>query len=162
MSLNSVDKKTFEGDYNTAVLEQWKTCVEMANCNSEKRNNSNNIFITINVAVLAVISFSIDYKSLILSWAGICICILWLYTLNSYNKLSTVKYAIIKEIEDKLPLAPFSHEWKELKEKKKYIKLTTFEKIIPILFICLYAFSILAPIGKKILEIICECKGGGI
>lgn len=107
MSLNSVDRKMFEGDYDTAVLEQWKTCVEMANCNSEKRNNSNNIFITINVAILAVISFSIDYKSLILSWAGICICILWLYTLNSYNKLSTVKYAIIKEIEDKLPLSPF-------------------------------------------------------
>lgn len=132
----------------------------MANCNSEKRNNSNNIFITINVALLAVISFSIEYKSLMLSLAGMCICFLWLYTLNSYSKLSTVKYDIINEIEKQLPLSPFLYEWEKLNNNKKYIRLTTIEKIIPILFIVLYLFSILVPIGKKLLEIICNCSGG--
>ena len=135
--------------------------MEMANCNSEKRNNSNNIFITINVAILAVISFSIEYKSLMLSLAGMCICFLWIYTLNSYSKLSTSKYDIINEIEKQLPLSPFSYEWEKLNNKKKYIRLTTIEKIIPILFIVLYSISILVPIGKKLLEIICNCGGGG-
>lgn len=161
MALYSTDKTTYGEKYKPTVLEQWKTCVEMANCNSEKRNNSNNIFITINVAILAVISFSIEYKSLMLSLAGMCICFLWIHTLNSYNKLSTAKYDIINEIEKQLPLSPFSYEWEKLNNNKKYIRLTTIEKIIPILFIVLYSISILVPIGKKLLEIICNCRGGG-
>lgn len=74
MALYSTDKTKYGDTYESVVLEQWKTCVEMANCNSEKRNNSNNIFITINVAILAVLGFSIEYKSLMLSLTGICIC----------------------------------------------------------------------------------------
>ena len=129
MALYSTDKTKYGDTYESVVLEQWKTCVEMANCNSEKRNNSNNIFITINVAILAVLSFSIEYKSLMLSLAGICICFLWIYTLNSYSKLSKAKYDIINEIEKQLPLSPFSHEWKKLNKNKKYIRLTSIEKV---------------------------------
>lgn len=160
MALFSNEKATYGEEYESVVFEQWKTCVEMANCNSEKRNNSNNIFITINIAILAVISFSIEYKSLILSLAGMCICFLWLYTINSYSKLSTIKYAIINEIEKQLPLSPFLYEWEKLNNNKKYTRLTTIEKIIPILFIVLYLFSILVPISEKLLEIICNCSGG--
>lgn len=148
-----------EKEEQPILLEQWKTCVEMANSNSEKRNNSNNIFITINVAILAVISFSMEYKSLMLSLAGICICFLWIYTLKSYTNLSSAKYDIINQIEEKLPSYPFSYEWEMLGNNKKHIKLTTIEKIIPILFIVLYSFSIVVPIGNKLLEIICACKG---
>lgn len=159
MTLYSNDKTTYGETYESVVLEQWKTCVEMANCNSEKRNNSNNIFITINVAILAVLSFSIDYKSLMLSLAGICICFLWIYTLNSYCKLSNVKYDIINEIEKQLPLSPFSYEWEKLNKNKKYIRLTSIEKIIPILFILLYLISIITPVIEKMFEIFCKCKG---
>lgn len=70
MALYSIDKIKFGDAYESVVLEQWKTCVEMANYNSEKRNNSNNIFMTINVAILAVLSFSIEYKSLIFKLAS--------------------------------------------------------------------------------------------
>lgn len=162
MALYSTDKTKYGDAYDLVVLEQWKTCVEMANCNSEKRNNSNNIFITINVAILAVLSFSIEYKSLMLSLAGICICFLWIYTLNSYSKLSKAKYDIINEIEKQLPLSPFLHEWKKLNQDKKYIKLTSIEKVIPILFIALYFISIFIPVVKKLFEIFCQCKGGEV
>jgi hypothetical protein len=158
MALYSTDKTIYGDTYEPAVLEQWKTCVEMANCNSEKRNNSNNIFITINVAILAVLGFSMEYKSLMLSLAGICICFLWIYTLNSYSKLSRVKYDIINEIEKQLPLSPFSHEWKKLNKNKKYIRLTSIEKVIPILFMILYLISFSIPIVKKLFEIFCECE----
>lgn len=46
MKLESVKKENYNGDYDSAVLEQWKTCVEMANNNTEKRSNSNNYYIT--------------------------------------------------------------------------------------------------------------------
>ena len=37
MKLESESRKKYEGDYNAAVLEQWKTCVDMANANTEKQ-----------------------------------------------------------------------------------------------------------------------------
>lgn len=37
-------------------IEQWKTCVDMANKNSEKRNSANALFVTINSGLIAAIS----------------------------------------------------------------------------------------------------------
>ena len=65
--LESCERKTYGDGYDTAVLEQWKTCVEMANSNIEKRNNANSLFITFNAALFAVITFAWDYKSIFLS-----------------------------------------------------------------------------------------------
>ena len=67
MELKSISREDYGAKYDDAVLEQWKTCVEMANCNTEKRTTTNNIFITINAALLAVVSFSLEYKSIALS-----------------------------------------------------------------------------------------------
>ena len=160
MTLESVSKEVYGDNYDSVLLEQWKTCVEMANSNTEKRTNSNNIFIKINAALLAVVSFSLDYKSIILSVVGIAVCIVWLYSIENYKKLSSVKYHIVNEIEDRLPLAPFSYEWEKLNNEKKYIGLTRIEKVLPWLFAFLYVISILWPILKWIVAIVCTCKGG--
>ena len=40
MTLESVSKEVYGDNYDSVVLEQWKTCVEMANSNTEKRTNS--------------------------------------------------------------------------------------------------------------------------
>lgn len=160
MKLTSVCRNKYSGDYDTVVLEQWKTCVEMANSNTEKRTNSNNIYITINAALLAVISFSLDYKSIILSAIGMIICIAWVITINSYKKLSSVKYHIVNEIECQLPLKPFTFEWKKLNSEVKYLGLTKIEKVIPWLFFTVYGISILIPAVKWIHTIICSCHGG--
>lgn len=160
MKLESVEKEKYGESFENTVLEQWKTCVEMANCNAEKRTNSNNIFITINSALFAVITFSLEYKSLLLAIVGIVVCILWLNSIESYKKLSSVKYHIVNEIEERLPLAPFSYEWDKLKYEEKYVGLTKIEKLLPWLFIILYSLSIAAPILKLVLNLICSCKEG--
>lgn len=160
MKLEMIEKETFSGDYESVILEQWKTCVSEANGISEKRNNANNIFITLNTALFAVITFSLDYKSILLSVIGIVICVLWIYTINSYKKLNSVKYEIINEMELKLPLAPFTSEWDRLNNKYEYIRLTKIEKFIPKMFIVLYCISIFYPIVKGLLMLICSCIGG--
>lgn len=159
MELESVSREDYGGEYDTVVLEQWKTCVEMANSNTEKRTNSNNIFITINAALLAVVSFSLDYKSIILSVVGIAVCVVWLYSIESYKKLSSVKYHIVNEIEQRLPLKPFAYEWEKLNVEKKYLGLTKIEKILPWLFILLYGISITLPVLRWLPTIICTCQG---
>ena len=141
MKLESKKRQEIKGDYNATVLEQWKTCVDMANSNTEKRNTANNVYITINAAILALVTFKLDYKNLLLSTVGILICVLWIKSIQSYRKLSKVKYEIVNEIEKKLPLKPFTCEWEELK-KSGYIDLTKIEFVLPKAFIVLFAFSI--------------------
>lgn len=159
MKLKSQCARKYQGDYDEAVLEQWKTCVEMANCNTDKRNTSNNVFITINSAVLAIVTFSLDYKSILLSIIGIVICLLWIKTIKSYTQLSQVKYDIINEMEKYLPMQPYTYEWHKL-QKNKYVGLTKIEKLLPIVFIVLFSISILYPVVKElwpcIKDIICQ------
>lgn len=160
--LESCDKKDYGEGYDAAVLEQWKTCVEMANSNTEKRNNANNLFITINSALFAVITFAWDYKSILLSIIGIVVCVLWLSSIRSYKQLSSVKYDIVNEIEKKLPLAPFTYEWEKLKLEHNYVGLTRIENVLPWLFLVLYAVAIIYPILKLILNLLCPCVGGAV
>ena len=159
IKLESVSREDYGVDYDSVVLEQWKICVEMANSNTEKRTNSNNIFITINAALLAVVSFSLDYKSIILSVVGISVCVVWLCSIESYKKLSSVKYHIVNEIEQRLPLKPFAYEWEKLNTEKKYLGLTKIEKILPWLFVLLYGISIILPILKWLPTVICTYQG---
>lgn len=158
--LESVTKEAYSGDYDSAILEQWKTCVEQANSNTDKRNSSNGLFITINAALFAVITFTWDYKSILLAIVGVVVCILWINMIQSYQQLSHAKYDIINEIEKRLPLAPFAHEWEKLKLEQNYIGLTRIEKVIPWLFLVLYALSIIYPLVKLLLNILCPCFGG--
>ena len=158
--VESVKREEYGADYDVAILEQWKTCVEVANSNTEKRNNANGLFITINVALFAVVSFTWDYKSIFLSVIGIVVCILWLNLIRSYRQLSSVKYKIINDIEKMLPLAPFTNEWDQLKQEHKYIGLTTIETILPWVCIVLYALSFTIPLFKFVLQMLCPCIGG--
>ena len=158
--LESIKKDEYGDGYNSAVMEQWKTCVEQANSNTEKRNNSNGLFITINTGLFAVITFTGDNKSFLLSVVGIVVCILWFNMIRSYQQLSRVKYDIVNEIEAKLPLAPFTHEWEKLKLEHDYVGLTKIEKASPRVFLFLYVVAIIWPLLKLIIPLICPCCGG--
>ena len=40
------------------ILAEWQTCVEMANSVSQRRYSMNNIFVTLNLAVITAVSFT--------------------------------------------------------------------------------------------------------
>lgn len=124
ISIESIDKSTYPGDYEATIVEQWKTCVDTANGITDKRNMANSIFITVNTALFAVVTFSLDYKSMLLSAIGMSICILWLKLLENYKQLNKVKYEIIAEIEEMLPLTPLKAEWHRLHKQRTYTGLT--------------------------------------
>ena len=108
------------------ILEQWKTCVEMANSVSQRRDAMNNIFITLNLAVVTAISFNFEIKSLFILGAGIIVSIIWILFIRNYKLLNTEKFKVINEIENKLPVKPFNTEWEKLKINKKYRDSTKF------------------------------------
>ena len=150
MLLKTTDDKT------EIVLAQWQTCVEMANSVSQRRDTMNNIFVTLNLAIVAAISINWDVKSLFILVAGIVVSVIWLLFIRNYKLLNTEKFNVINDIEKKLPVKPFNDEWKRLEKNKKYKDGTKLEKILPIMFIVLYLIAIITIIAIKC------CSQGGI
>jgi len=137
------------------ILAQWQTCVEMANSVSQRRDTMNNIFVTLNLAIVTTISITWDIKSLFILVAGIVVCIIWLVFIRNFKLLNTEKFNVINTIENKLPVKPFNDEWNKLKCNKKYKDSTKLEKLLPITFIALYVIAIIA-----IIFINCSTQGG--
>lgn len=125
------------------ILAQWQTCVEMANSISQRRDTMNNIFVTLNLAIIAAISITWNIKSLFILVAGIVVCVIWLLFIRNYKLLNTEKFNVINSIEKNLPVQPFNDEWEKLKNNKKYTDGTKLETILPIIFIILYIIAVI-------------------
>ena len=126
------------------LLSQWQTCVEMADSVSQRRDSMNNLFVTLNLALIAAVSFIWEIKSVFMLLAGLVIYVLWCLFIRNFKQLNTEKYAVINNIEKKLPAKPFTDEWKRLNNNKKYANGTTLEFTLPIMFILLYIAAIVS------------------
>lgn len=109
----------------------------------------NNIFITLNLAIIAAVSITWNIKSLFILVAGIVVCAIWLFFIRNYKLLNAEKFNVINTIEKKLPVTPFNDEWEKLKNNKKYADCIKLEKALPIMFIILYVVSVVAIIIMK-------------
>lgn len=125
------------------LIIQWQTCVEMANSVSQRRDTMNNIFVTLNLAIMAAVSMVWDIKSILILVAGCAICGLWILFIQNYKRLNTAKFEIINKMERDLPYQPFNIEWEKLKNNKKYKDSTKLERFLPIMFIILYIVTII-------------------
>lgn len=132
--------------YKDHVFKQYKLYVEMADRISARRSIANTFFLTLNTLVVGAISTCAERFSrlsvIALCIAAIVLCHVWKCMINSYRQLNTAKYAVIGELEKRLPSSPYwSAEWNALgegKDPKKYKQLTAVEKWVPIVFMCLY------------------------
>ena len=78
---------------------------------------------------------------IILSIAGILICMIFGLLLNSYKQLNSGKFKVIHEIEQNIPLSLYSYEWEMLgkgKNKKLYYPFSHIELLIPWVFGIVY------------------------
>lgn len=135
------DNKEKSSENKEIILAQWQTCVEMANATSQRRDSMNNIFVTLNLAIIAAVTFVWDIKSLFVLVAGVVVCSLWLAFIRNFKLLNTAKFNVINTIEKQLPAKPFSDEWEKLQKTKKYRDGTKLEIILPWMFIFLYVVA---------------------
>lgn len=126
-------------------LEQYKLYVEMADRVSNRRSSLNNFYLTLNTAALAVLANTPISASkmlmLTISALGFFISILWSQKISSYRNLNKVKFGIINEIENNLPIMPYKHEWDILKLEqaaKLHYQITDLEKNLPYIFTFTY------------------------
>lgn len=126
-------------DKKQDVLAIWQICVEMANGVSQRRDTMNNLFVTLNIAVIAAVSWMWDVKTVFLCVAGLVICVVWLLYINNFKRLNTAKFRVIYDLEERLGVTPFKDEWDILKKTKRYLEGTKLERILPIAFALGYA-----------------------
>jgi len=130
------------------LLEQYKLAVEMADRISARREGANKIFLSANSIIFAFLAtqgtfYEIHAFILII---GIIISFVWATIIQNYKNLNSVKYAVIHEMESKLPWQVYKDEWEKLKfgkDKKVYAKLTVVEKKLPWVFVVFYAFLLI-------------------
>lgn len=107
--------QSMQEDSSDILLSQWQTCVEMADSVSQRRDSMNNLFVTLNLGLIAAVSFIWEIKSVFLLIAGLIICVLWCLFIRNFKQLNTEKYAVINNIEKKLPVKPFTDEWSQVR-----------------------------------------------
>ena len=147
-------EKEYGAHYRVHYLELYKLYVEMADNISERRQSANSFFLTINTAIVGLVSYlqlGQDASTrpdfyLVISVAGSIICFMWYRLVLSYKQLNSGKFEVIHLIEQNLPLSLYDAEWKMLgkgKDHKKYIPFTHIEIFVPWVFFGLHAFVFL-------------------
>ena len=137
--------KAYSATYVTALMDQYKVYVEMADRVSARRSLTNTFFLTLNSAIFTVFGVLWTRPPNGSVWwlvfplvALVGQCIAWYWLLRSYRQLNAAKYTVIGAIESKLPISPYWRaEWKALGEGKvrsRYLPLTHLEQWVPVLF----------------------------
>ncbi len=135
---------------------QYELYIETAEKVSDRRQNANMYFLSINSLILGLSGYlttmSIEIWYLVLSLIGFMVAFFWFRIIESYRQLNAAKFRVIHEIEENLPISLFKSEWKYLKESdQKYAELTSVEKYVPLVFMLVYiGFAIFTIYGLGI------------
>lgn len=141
--------------YVTALLEQYKAYVEMADRVSARRGLTNTFFLTLNTAVLTAVGVFWNRPTDAARWillipllALLGECLAWFWLVRSYRQLNTAKYMVVGALEERLPASPYWRaEWKALGEGRnpqQYLPLSHLEQWVPFLFGLIYVASFAA------------------
>jgi hypothetical protein len=148
----AVDASAYAGagaNYQAAILDQYKTYVEMADRISARRGLTNTFFLSLNTLILTTIGVFWKDRPLAETWylvlpATVLVieCGSWFWLVRSYRQLNSAKYIVIGALEERLPASPYWRaEWQALGEgrnKSRYWPLTHLEQWIPLLFAATY------------------------
>lgn len=133
-------------NFNSHVLEMWKTYLGTADRISDRRERANAFFVTIHTGVFAAIGFLFEKQMYLwivtLSlFAGIPFTFLWYRLVRSYKDLNSAKFKVVHAIEHLLPVKLFEAEWEAVgrgKDPTRYLPFTKIELRVPLIFLGIY------------------------
>ncbi len=160
-------------DRDYIVFQEYKMYTEQKE-NFIDRNFKTNRFYML--AIIGII-FALIYTNnilfldkitatLVFAFFGVAISSLWWMNVDSYNTLIKIKYAdVIEKIEEKLPICPYTDEYKSIEEFKnrKIFMFSDIQKLIAIisaLFFFAVFISELTPICVSLFDKLVKIKGG--
>lgn len=141
-----------DGVYMTSeeiIFQQYKLYTEQKERFVDRSFKTNKFYLLMVLALILVMfltkNFSFEYglsSILLFSVAGVAICILWWINMDSYNFLIKVKLSkVIEEIEEKLPVKPYTQEFvaiKELRKSKRMFLFSDMQKILAVLALLVF------------------------
>ncbi|MCS7092152.1 MAG: hypothetical protein NZM26_02275 [Patescibacteria group bacterium] len=147
--LFSKSEKDYGDKYKDHLFEQYKLYIESIEKTSDRRQQANNYFLTINTALISLIGLSFQFKifenvnwiKALLAIVGIIICVIFWFFIRSYKQLNTGRFKVIHEIENFLPLSLYKYEWEILgrgEDKSRYYPFSHIELLIPWIFGLIY------------------------
>lgn len=133
-------------------FEQYKLMVEMADRVSQRRQAANSFYLSMNTILVGGSAYfgggTPPLKTaLLVSLAGVLVCQYWSRSILSYKTLNTAKFGVINEMELSLAEQPFTREWAKLDpdgDGKKHNSFYETEKLVPRVFVGIYAFQAVA------------------
>ena len=148
-SLFRTTKKEYGEKYHEHLFSQYQKYIDGIERVSDRRQNANSFFITINTAILTLIgvsneinkNFDLAYLKSLLAFMGILVCIIFWHLIRSYKQLNTGKFKVVHKIENYMPLALYEYEWKVLGEGKndrEYYPFSHIELLIPWVYGVIY------------------------
>ena len=164
-------------DREELIFQEYKMYTEQKENFIDRNFRTNRFYMISFIAIIFamiftgnVIFMSILSATLVFSLIGISVCALWWMNVDSYNTLIKIKFSnVIEIIEEKLPVKPYTDEFKGIEEfrNKKIFLFSDIQKIIAVLG-ALFFFAVfvseISPIMirlfEKIMTLIGSVKGG--
>ncbi len=151
---NSIESK-YGDKYTEHLLDQYKIYLGSAEKISDRRQKTNEFFLGLNTALVALLGFistrtsDLDINLLIIvsSLAGMVVCYLWYRIIYSYKGLNGAKFDVVHLIEKRLPLALYDTEWEILgrgENRDKYWPFSHIELFVPWVFVVIYIILFLS------------------
>jgi hypothetical protein len=128
------------------AVKQYVTFVQWTEQLVDRRAEANRFFSGINTAMFGAAGFLLfgkefsanghEFLLLVFPVAGFFLSTIWLSVLRSHRKILAMKYQAIHEMEKRLPLDPYTKEYKGWSEdaERKQTGSAGFESKIPLLF----------------------------
>jgi hypothetical protein len=137
------------------VIDLYKTLVDMADKVSQRRQNANNFYLTVNTALIGAASYISSVSpgasnTWVISFAGLLVSLVWKRNIDSYKDLNNGKFHVITELEKSLPIAPFRTEWDFLKrgqDTSRYRPFHAVEILVPYIFAAVHAVQLVRAVS---------------
>ena len=144
-------EETYGDSFGADLLEQYKIYVQSAENVSARRVASSRYLLTLNVALVTLYGLRSEglvqgYWTVLVPILGIPVSWLWYQIIKSHGDLNAVKFKIIHQLEQHLPVALYINEWQLAGEGrgKSYSAVTRIEQWIPLVFLALHMIFLIS------------------
>ena len=164
-------------DRDELIFQEYKLYAEQKENFIDRNFNTNRFYMISFVAIIFAMIFTGNVvfmskisATLVFSFIGICVCSLWWMNVDSYNTLIKIKFAtVLESIEEKLPVKPFTEEFKGIEEfrNNKVFMFSDIQKFIAVIgalfFFAVFVSEVTPLVIKvfaKLAALFASAKGG--
>ena len=144
-------KDAYGESFTADLLEQYKLYVRSAENVSVRRIATSRLLLALNAGLVALYGiqpghFAQSGSAVAVPVLGIVVSLLWYRIIKSHKNLNAVKFELIRELEEHLPAALYTAEWRSAEQGRgrSYRAVTEIEKWIPLTFLILHAILLTA------------------